>query len=263
MATTADIVQRVADRHVNRLTNALEAALRVAGSRISESALAAALAAGAAGRERAIEMVLEAIEDADLRTLAAKQQTTVWLLDVAEDSANATRCAVRPTTTAAEQALRHRTVANAATQVAAEASERAARALIGPNTVQVTDDIQRAIETTPIRRLNEFVPPPTLVRQALEEAGRVAQFDATEFTVRQMRIADLRPTQALVADSELVVRYRTNSPVPPIVVNEHGAIIDGHRRAASAWAAGADTIYSVQVKSDEVGTLMEWLRWNN
>jgi len=260
MASTADVVERVADRHVKRLTGPLEVALRRGAGRINESALATALAGS---RERAIRLAEDAIEDDDLRVLVLKTPLTDRLLDVAQESADATRCAVRPTTTPAEQAMRSTPAADAATQTVVEASEQAARALIGTDTVTVTADIKRAINTTPMRRPTEFLPPPTMVQQALEEAARVAQFDATSARLVNVNIADLKPTKALEADSELVVRYRSNLPINPIVINQDGVILDGHDRVASAWAGGHDKIFAVRVNNDETGMLMEWLRWNN
>lgn len=260
MASTADIVERVADRHVKRLTGPLESALRRGASRISESALTAALASGS--RERAIRLVEHAIEDDDLRVLAVRMSLDDRLLDVAQESADATRCAVRPTTTPAQQAMRSTPAADAATQVAVEASEQAARALIGNNTVPVTADMQRAIDRTPLRLPREL-PSAADIEQALSEAANAARFDRTGARVQSVDIASLRPTKRMLGDSELIVRYRQGLDVPPIVVNQNGVILDGHERAASAWVAGLDRIPAVIVTSEDEAALMEWLRWNN
>lgn len=383
MASISDVLRRVADRHVARLIGPLEVALRQGRGRINESALANALASPT-GLERAIRQAEAAIEDQDLRVLVAKVQMSERLLDIASDSSDATRCAVRPTGPGTSEsggvwpvnedpsnrdlrlqrgyteitridarafarkfeesqgrelawqarrteALRdvpeldaypqvtafkrdgkiiidvtdgrHRIAlaaernqlidvsmtpesrkafpkslearpagrrrvrvpptADAITQVAAEASEQSARTMVGTDTVPMTADIRRALDTTPLRPPTDVAPSPGLVRQSLEEAVRTAQFDATAPKVRLLSIADLKPTSPLTADSELVVRYRSNLPVGPIVVNADGVILDGHARSASAWAAGRDQIYAVQVASDEVGMTMEWLRWNN
>lgn len=260
MASTAQTLVKVADRHVKRLTGPIEAALRAGQGRISESALSAALSSGS--RERAIQIAERAIQDNDLRVLAVKAPMTERLLDIAQESADATRCAVRPTTSAAEQAMRNTPAADAATQVAVEASEQAARALIGQNTVTVTADMQRAINRTPLRIPREL-PSAADVEQALSEAAQVARFDRTRARVQNIDIAALRPTKQLFGDSELVVRYRQGLPVPPVVVNQNGVILDGHDRVASAWAAGLDRIPAVLVTNEEEAALMEWLRWNN
>lgn len=259
MPSTAAIVERVADRHVKRLTGPIEAALSRGAARINESALATALTGSV---ERAIRLAENAIEDSDLRVLVVKVPMSDRLLDVAQESADATRCAVRPTTTPAEQALRSTPAADAATQVAVEASEQAARVLIGGNTVPVTADMQRAINRTPLRLPREL-PGVAEVEQALTEAAQVARFDRTRARVQSIDIAALRPTKRLTGDSELVVRYRQGLPVPPIVVNQRGVILDGHDRIASAWAAGLDRIPAVLVSSEEEAELLEWLRWNN
>ena len=94
MADTAKVVERVADRHVKRLTDALEAALPRARGRLSDGALVSALERG---RATAMRLVDGAVEDGDLRVLAAKRPMEERLLDVAQESADATRCAVRPT----------------------------------------------------------------------------------------------------------------------------------------------------------------------
>jgi hypothetical protein len=260
MATPADIVRNVADRNVKRLTVAVESALRRGVGRVSESALASALASGS--RVRATAIAEHAIEEADLRTLV-REPIDDRLLDVAAETADATRCSVRPTTSPAEQLARTRPAADVAAQISAEASEIAIRRMLGTDTVEVTADIRRAMNSTPLRRPVDIVPSHVAVETSLREAASVAQFDATVAKVKHLYIADLKPTEPLVGDSELVVRYRSNLPVPPIVVNEDGTIIDGHKRAASAWAAGYDRIYAVVVRSDEGAMAMEWLRWNN
>lgn len=260
MASTADIVERVADRHVKRFVGPIEAALRRGAGRISESALTVALSSSSP--ERAIRLAERAINDEDLRVLAIKMPMDDRLLDIAQESADATRCAVRPTTTPAEQAMRSTPAADAATQIAVEASEQAARAMIGNNTVPVTADIQRAINRTPLRIPREL-PGVADVEQALTEAAQVARFDRTRARTRLVDIAGLRPTKRLVGDSELVVRYRQGLDVPPVVVNQHGVILDGHDRVASAWAAGLDRMPAVLVSSEDEAALMEWLRWNN
>lgn len=265
MASTADTVRGVADRHVKRLTVAVEDALRRGVGRVSESALAAAIESGS--RARAIAVAQRAVDDDDLRTLA-REPLEERLLDVASDTADATRCAVRPTTSPAEQLARSRPAADAAAQVAAEASEAAVRRMIGADTVEVTADIRRALNTTPLRRPVDIAPNVVEVENAIREAAAAgARFDSTGAKVKHLYIADLKPSAGsggvMTGDSELVVRYRSNLPVPPIVVNEEGVILDGDVRAASAWAAGHDKIYAVVVKSDDGGMFMEWLRWNN
>lgn len=253
MADTSRIVDRVAARFVNRLTGPLEAALRRPGGRLSEAE--AALERGAAAAER---LVSQAVEEQDMRLLATREPMEERLLDVAEESANATRCAVRPTATPTG-----RLSVDANAQMQAEASVSAVRAMVGTDTVPVTADLKRAIDTTPVRRVAHRPPTVVEVEQAVREAARVATFDATAPKVRQLFIADLRPNGALAADSELVVRYRSGLPVPPVVVNEEGVILDGKTRAASAWAAGLDKIDAVVVRSDDGAMAMEWLRWNN
>lgn len=264
MATTAETVRRVADKHVKRLTNAVEGALRRGVSRVDESALASALASG--NRARATMIAQRAVDDGDLRTLA-REPLEERLLDIAGETADATRCAVRPTTSPAQQLARVRPAANSQAQVVAEASEQAVRRMIGVDTVPVTPDIKRALNTTPLRRPVDIPPRADLVEQAIREANQVAAFDATGSTVKHLYIADLKPSAGsggvMVGDSELVVRYRSNLPVPPVVVNEEGVILDGDIRVASAWAAGHDRIFAVVVRSDQGGMLMEWLRWNN
>jgi len=264
MASTANTVRNVADRHVNRLTVAVEGALRRGVGRVSESALSSAIQSGS--RARALAIALHAVEDADLRTLV-REPLDERLLDVASDTADATRCAVRPTTSPAEQLARTRPAADAAAQVTAEASEQAVRRMIGNDSVAMTADIKRALDTTPLRRPVDILPRADMVEQSLREAAAVARFDSTGAQVKHLYIADLKPSAGsggvMSGDSELVVRYRSNLPVPPIVVNEQGVIIDGDVRAASAWAAGHDRIFAVVVRSDDGGMFMEWMRWNN
>lgn len=262
MAAPEDIVRKVADRHVNRLMTAVEGALRRGVGRVSESALASAIQSGS--RARAIAIAEHAVDEADLRTLV-REPLDDRLLDVAEETADATRCSVRPTTSPAEQLARTRPAADAAAQVSAEASEIAIRRMLGTDTVEVTADMRRAMNTTPLRRPVDVVPTQAAVETSLREAAAVSRFDATGAKVKHLYIADLKPgaNALLVGDSELVVRYRSNLPVGPIVVNEDGVIVDGHVRAASAWAAGHDRIFAVVVKSDAGAMSMEWLRWNN
>lgn len=92
--STAKVVERVADRHVKRLTDAFEAALSSGAADISEDALVRALERG---QSAALRLVLPAANASHLRTLAAPRPLADHLLDVAEDSANATRCMTRPT----------------------------------------------------------------------------------------------------------------------------------------------------------------------
>lgn len=97
MADTSGVVERVADRFVKQLTNAFEAALAAGASSIDVSALAGAIERGS---RTAAQDIAERAEDADhLRVLARRQPLEDHLLDVAEASANATRCMVRPTAT--------------------------------------------------------------------------------------------------------------------------------------------------------------------
>lgn len=91
---TARIVEKVADRFVRRLVNALEAGLAAGAAEISEVQLAGALERGS--RTAAQQLVARAVPGDYLRTLARRQPMSDHLLDVAEASANATRCAVRP-----------------------------------------------------------------------------------------------------------------------------------------------------------------------
>lgn len=256
MADTAQVVQRVADQFVMRLADAFGAALAAGAVHISEAALARAFEVGS--RASATAQALRAEDPGTLRTLVTKQPLTDHLLDVAQASADATRCAVQPTATPAA-----RSTADANRQMVAEATVSSVRAMVGADTVPLTADLQRAIDTTPIRNVATRVPSVVEVEQAVREAARVAAFDATAPKVRRLFIADLRPRGPLVADSELVVRYRTGLPVPPVVVNEEGVILDGKTRAASAWAAGLDRIDAVVVRSDDGAMAMEWLRWNN
>lgn len=264
MATTAQVVERVADRHVKRLTGPLVEALSRGRTRMNESALATAMSVG---RSRALDVALRAIEDGDLRVLAARRPMAERLLDVAQESADATRCAVRPTTSPAEQAARSRTGADAAAQVVAEASEQAARGMVGADTVRITPEIQRALDTTPLLKPEVAaggVPNERAVRRALEEAAKVANFSGTGARVKVVNIADLLPMEELPATSELVVRYRSMLPVDPVVINADGVILDGHHRAASAWASGRNRIQAVQVRGNsDVGRPRDWLRWEN
>lgn len=256
MADTAKIVERVADQFVMRLTAAFESALAAGASRVSEQQLATALADG---KDAAMRQALRMLDADDLRVLVErKQPLPEHLLDVAETSANATRCAVRPTASPSG-----RLVADANAQMQAEAAVSSVRVMVGNDTIPLTADLKRAIDTTPFRRVARSAPTVVEVEAAVREAALVAQFDATAPKVRSMFIADLRPQGALAADSELVVRYRSGLPVPPVVVNEQGVILDGKTRAASAWAAGLDKIDAVVVRSDAGAMAMEWLRWNN
>lgn len=258
MADTSRIVDRVAARFVKQLTDPIEAALQRGGQRLS--GLEAALHRGEAA---ALRIVDHAVQDADLRVLATKRPMEERLLDVAEESANATRCSVRPTGTGRPAAAATDTVL----QQANEASAQAVQGLVGPDTVRLTDDIKRAIETTPLanpQQVGGLLPNERAIRRALDEASSGATFSSTGAKAKPMRIADLIPSEQLEATSELVVRYRAGLPTDPIVVNAKGVILDGHHRAASAWAAGRDRIFVVQVRgNDEVGRAVEWLRWNN
>jgi len=95
MADTAKVVERVADRFVKQITNAFEAALAAGASRISEAALAAAFQSGS--RQGARQQAERGVDADSLRVLAKRQPLEDHLLDVAEASANATRCMTRPT----------------------------------------------------------------------------------------------------------------------------------------------------------------------
>jgi len=97
MADTAKTVERVADRFVKQLTNAFEVALSRGAVRINLNQLEAALAGGS--RTAATNQALRALDVDDLRVLAKRQPLEDHLLDVAQASADATRCAVRPTGT--------------------------------------------------------------------------------------------------------------------------------------------------------------------
>jgi hypothetical protein len=111
------IVERIADRHVKRLTTPIEDALAKGRGRLSEAVVTASFASGAQARTE--RLVLRAIADADLRALSgapgrtpadavrrrlARTDLAGRLLDVAADSADATRCAVRPDTTPQQSA---------------------------------------------------------------------------------------------------------------------------------------------------------------
>lgn len=91
----ARVVERVADQFVKQLTDAFERALAAGAADFSEDALARALATSEAA---AMRVVAGAAAPAHLRELVARQPLTDHLLDVAETSANSTRCMTRPTT---------------------------------------------------------------------------------------------------------------------------------------------------------------------
>lgn len=100
-ADIATVVERVANQFVKQLTNAFEGALPAGAGGISEQRLAAALEAGdTAAAERLLE---RALSGDYLRVLVTKQPLTDHLLDVAQASADATRCMVRPNTSPSER----------------------------------------------------------------------------------------------------------------------------------------------------------------
>lgn len=252
---TAKAVERVADRHVKRLTAAFENGLAAGSGNISEAQLAALFERG--NRTGAQQAAARGADAGTLRVLEVKRPLEDRLLDVAEDSANATRCAVRPTGTGIPAAP------TGGTPTASGTTLEAVRAMVGTDTVAVTADMSRAIRSTPMQQLRGDLPSVAEMQAALSEAARVARFDATDARMRSMDIAALRPTKPLRGDSELVVRYRQGLPVPPVVVNVEGVILDGHERVASAWAAGLNEIPAVVVRSEDTAGYLEWLRWNN
>lgn len=256
MADTAKVVERIADRFLKTFTDAFESALSRGSNRISESQLANAITSG--NERSAVNQALRALDVEDLHVLVQKQPLSEHLLDVAEESANATRCAVRPTGPGRSVTAS----VDAASHAVQEAGVAAARAMVGTDTITVTADMQRAINSTPLR-IPRDLPSPAEIQQALSEAASVARFDSSSAKAKMLDIAGLRPTKRMLGDSELVVRYRQGLPVPPVVVNQQGVILDGHERVASAWAAGLDRIQSVVVNSEQEAALIEWLRWNN
>lgn len=101
------------------------------------------------------------------------------------------------------------------------------------------------------------LPTDRAVRQAVADAedGR----DFGEGMVAVEAVGALRPTESsmMTPTEHFVERYRKGWPVKPPVVDQTGAILDGHHRVASAEAAGRARIFVVRVAAPKPKGLEE------
>ena len=90
-------------------------------------------------------------------------------------------------------------------------------------------------------------PDESAIKKALKDVP--GMLDVKYKNIEPVELQNLKPTQTnhLVADDSMKHAYRSGAKMPPITINQHDQILDGHHRATAALEAGHDKIWAVRV----------------